>query len=470
MCVALASVLVSPKTLGLAALDGLTVLASLAASATLSKLGVGAELVLTLLRHWKGTTVIALSVHLAAFYVFELYNLHIDFRRTRSLLRCLGAVATSSLVLAALSFVLPRWGFSRLLFASHAVLLSVGTCLTRVVISRVIALREPPERALLVTGAPVPEEVLDELASNPESPFSVVGIISVGRPSQIFDAMRAPTPAPVSPMAECATALERENARHLLVAKLDSLPYEASKELLRLKGEGIHVHELASIYQGLSGRVPLHLVDDLYFLRVAAFTRDIDPVLSNLLRVFDVFVAVVLFALSWPLWLFAYLGIKLTMPGPALYSQERVGKDEVPYTIYKFRSMRLDAEKDGPRWATQNDDRVTPFGKFLRRTRIDELPQLWNVLRGDMSLVGPRPERAVFVSQLTREVPYYALRFQIRPGLTGWAQVNYRYGASVDDTRVKLSYDLFYIQQRSLSLFLVTLLKTVQTVLFKPGS
>jgi lipopolysaccharide/colanic/teichoic acid biosynthesis glycosyltransferase len=132
--------------------------------------------------------------------------------------------------------------------------------------------------------------------------------------------------------------------------------------------------------------------------------------------------------------------------------------------------MRLDAEKDGPRWATQNDDRVTPFGRFLRRTRIDELPQLWNVLRGDMSLVGPRPERAVFVSQLSREVPYYALRFQIRPGLTGWAQVNYRYGASVDDTRVKLSYDLFYIQGRSLSLFAVTLLKTVQTVLFKPGS
>jgi exopolysaccharide biosynthesis polyprenyl glycosylphosphotransferase len=468
--IALSSLLVSRKTLALAALDGLTVLTALAASATATRIGSGFSLLTILVREWKGATLIALSVHLLTFYVFELYNLRLDFRRLPNLLRCVGAVATAAIVLAVSSFVVPRWGFGRRLFGLHAVFLTLGTCLSRVALSRVIELREPPERALIVTGAKIPDDVVEELARNPESPFSVVGIISVGRPSMIFDPLSAPTPAPVSPLAECATALKVAGAKHLLVANLDQLPAQAAQELLRLKGEGIHVHELGSIYQGLSGRVPLHLVDDLYFLRVAAFTRDTNPVLSNLLRVFDVLVALALFALSWPLWLLAYVGIKATMPGPALYSQERVGKDEVPYTIYKFRSMRLDAEKDGPRWAMQNDDRVTPFGRFLRRTRIDELPQLWNVLRGDMSLVGPRPERAVFVSQLSREVPYYALRFQIRPGLTGWAQVNYRYGASVDDTRVKLSYDLFYIQGRSLSLFAVTLLKTVQTVLFKPGS
>jgi len=468
--VVLSSLLVSPKTFSLALLDGLMVLAVLGASAALTRIGSGFSLLTILVREWKGATLIALSVHLLAFYVFELYNLRLDFRRLTNLLRCVGAVATSAIVLAVSSFVVPRWGFGRMLFGLHAVLLTVGTCLSRVALSRVIELREPPERAMVVAGVPVPEDVLDELARNPESPFAVVGIISVGRPSTVFEPRPGSIPPPVSPLAECATALQREGARHLLVASVDHLPPQAAQELLRLKGEGIQVHELASIYQSLSGRVPLHLVDDLYFLRVAAFTRDVDPVLSNLLRVFDVIVAIALLALSWPLWALAYLGIKLTMPGPALFSQERVGKDEVPYTIYKFRSMRLDAEKNGPQWATQNDDRVTPFGRFLRRTRIDELPQLWNVLRGDMSLVGPRPERPVFVSQLTREVPYYALRFQIRPGLTGWAQVNYRYGASVDDTRVKLSYDLFYIQGRSLSLFAVTLLKTVQTVLFKPGS
>lgn len=460
----------SRKTFGLALLDGIVVLSALAASATLARIGSGFSLLTILVREWKGATLIALSVHLLAFYVFELYNLRLNFRRLRNLLRCVGAVAIAAIALAVSSFVVPRWGFGRTLFSLHAIFLAIGTCVSRVALSRFIELREPPDRALIVTGAPVPEEVLEELARNPESPFSVVGMISVGRPSMIFDPLHAPTPAPISPMAECAAALRRANSRDLLVANLDHLPARAAQELLRLKGEGIRVHDLASIYQGLSGRMPLKLVDDLYFLRVAAFTRDTDPVLSNLLRLFDVLVALVLLSLSWPLWILAYLGIKLTMPGPALFSQERVGKDEIPYTIYKFRSMRLDAEKDGPKWATQNDDRVTPFGRFLRRTRIDELPQLWNVLRGDMSLVGPRPERAVFVSQLIREVPYYALRFQVRPGLTGWAQVNYRYGASVDDTRVKLSYDLFYIQGRSLSLFAVTLLKTVQTVLFKPGS
>jgi len=274
----------------------------------------------------------------------------------------------------------------------------------------------------------------------------------------------------VGSVHDCEDALARESARHLIVAGIDRLPQNAAEEFLRLKGKGVEVHDLTDLYQDLTGRIPLELVDNRYFLRVPAFTRDTRPVLSNLLRVLDFFAALALLGASLPLWLLAVVGIKLTMPGPVFYSQERVGKDEAPYVIYKFRSMRLDAEKDGPRWATQNDDRVTPFGRFLRRTRIDELPQLWNVLRGDMSLVGPRPERAVFVAQLTREVPYYALRFQIRPGLTGWAQVNYRYGASVDDTRVKLSYDLFYIQSRSLSLFAVTLLKTVQTVLFKPGS
>ena len=462
--------LLSPKALRLAMLDVATILGALALAATLAQGGAHGTFVVRLLREWKSATAVALAVHLLSVYVFELYNLHLDFRRARNALRGAGAVAVAAGVLASASFVVPRWAFGRTIFGLHALLLAAATCGTRAVLSRVIALREPPERALLVTGAAVPEEILDELAVHPESPFSLVGIIALASRTGVPGVLRAATPAPISPMRECSAALTREGARHLLVARLDRLPAEAAQELLRLKGEGVHVHELGSIYQALSGRVPLPLVDDLYFLRVPAFTRDTDPMLSNLLRVFDVIVAVVLLVTSLPLWLLAAVGITLTMPGPVFFSQERVGKDEVPYTLYKFRSMRMDAEKDGPRWATPNDDRVTRFGRFLRRTRVDELPQLWNVLRGDMSLVGPRPERPAFVSQLVRDVPYYALRFQLRPGLTGWAQVNFRYGSTVDDTRVKLSYDLFYVQERSLALFALILLKTVQTVLFKPGS
>jgi len=168
--------------------------------------------------------------------------------------------------------------------------------------------------------------------------------------------------------------------------------------------------------------------------------------------------------------LFVALLVKATSRGPVLYRQERVGLDKRPYQLLKFRTMRLDAESSGaPRWATYNDERVTGVGRFLRRMRLDELPQFFNVLRGEMSVIGPRPERPHFVDLLEKDIPYYALRFAAKPGLTGWAQVNYRYGASVDDAHTKLQYDLYYIQEMSPFLDLVILLKTFQTVLFRPG-
>ena len=158
-------------------------------------------------------------------------------------------------------------------------------------------------------------------------------------------------------------------------------------------------------------------------------------------------------------------------PGPAIYSQVRVGKDGVIFTIHKFRSMRVDAEAaSGAVWAKQNDPRVTKLGRFLRRTRLDELPQLWNVLRGDMSFVGPRPERPEFIAELTNKVPFYGQRHAIRPGLTGWAQVRHRYGASVDDSLEKLQYDLFYIKHMSFAFDLYIVLETVKTVLVRGGS
>jgi lipopolysaccharide/colanic/teichoic acid biosynthesis glycosyltransferase len=163
--------------------------------------------------------------------------------------------------------------------------------------------------------------------------------------------------------------------------------------------------------------------------------------------------------------------IKLTSKGPALYHQQRVGQHGRVFTVHKFRSMRTDAEKDtGAVWAKQNDDRITPLGNFLRRSRLDELPQMWNVLCGHMSVVGPRPERPEFVSTLTRQIPFYGQRHTVRPGLTGWAQVSYTYGASVEDAMQKLQYDLFYIKNMSIALDLFIIAKTVKTVLMRKGA
>ncbi|MEZ4411007.1 MAG: exopolysaccharide biosynthesis polyprenyl glycosylphosphotransferase [Polyangiales bacterium] len=457
----------------LAALDLFLVAASLLLAATLARYGSGVALARDLLTDWTGAVVIAVSVHLLCFYIFELYDLRIDFRRGPGVLRCVAAVSVAAVALAVASFLAPKWSFGRLIFGLDALILTALVAASRALASRSFAQRVPPRPTLLVTAGPVPTDVLDELASSPESPFEIIGSLPLARakPAPLGESpRRTSTPPPIASLDDVNAVIERHACRDVIVVGASTLPLDALRTLLAMKHRGVHVHDLAVVYQSLSGRIPLELVDDVYFLRQSAFTRDVRPFLSNALRVLDVVVAVALLALSFPLWVIATLGIKLTMPGPVFFSQERVGKGGVTYMVHKFRSMGVDAEREGPRWATQGDPRVTPFGRFLRRTRVDELPQLWNVLRGDMSLVGPRPERPIFVEQLEGELPHYDLRALIRPGLTGWAQVNYRYGSSVDDARIKLSYDLYYIQERSVSLFALTLLKTVSTVLLKPGS
>lgn len=462
----------------IALMDVGLILSSLILSAWLERPFVGLRIVAEFLFHWTGATMIGLTLHLLTFYVFELYNLELDFRKSIPAFRVVVAVLVAGVFIALASFVLPIWGLTRPIFLVHGLTLTTFMLVSRWWLSGRTRTRVPPIRALLVTVGVTPDEVVEEFFRNPESRYHMVGSVPVSAVPQslkhstpISVVKASSIPPPVGTVHDCEEALAREHARCLIVAGIDRLPRDAANELLRLKEHGIEVHDLCDLYRDLSGRIPLALVDTRYFLREPAFTRDTAPILSNLTRVLDIVGALVLLVLSAPLWLAAFLGIKLTMPGPVFYKQERVGKGEVPYILYKFRSMRLDAEKDGPRWASGvTDPRVTPFGRFLRRTRIDELPQLWNVLLGDMSLVGPRPERPVFVSELKKEIPYYSLRFQVKPGVTGWAQVNYRYGASIEDTRVKLSYDLFYVQYRSIALYLITLIKTITTVIFKPGS
>jgi lipopolysaccharide/colanic/teichoic acid biosynthesis glycosyltransferase len=167
---------------------------------------------------------------------------------------------------------------------------------------------------------------------------------------------------------------------------------------------------------------------------------------------------------------FIILAIWFDSPGPVFYTQKRVGKAGRPFNVVKFRTMRLDAEAGGPKWAGSNDPRVTRIGKFLRSSRLDEIPQLWCVLKGDMAFVGPRPERPEFIEMLSKEIPYYGVRHMVRPGLTGWAQVRYKYGSTVEDAREKLQYDLFYIKNASLGLDLLIIFQTVKTVLLRRGA
>ncbi len=174
--------------------------------------------------------------------------------------------------------------------------------------------------------------------------------------------------------------------------------------------------------------------------------------------------------ISFPVCLFAAIAIKLDDRGPIFYSQERIGLYGKPFTVYKFRTMRTDAEKFGAQWATKDDPRITKIGKFLRKTRIDELPQILCVLKGDMSMVGPRPERAVFISQLREQIPYYISRLKMKPGLTGWAQVCHHYDTSTEDVKIKLQYDMYYFENMSLLLDFQILVRTVYVVLTGKGA
>jgi exopolysaccharide biosynthesis polyprenyl glycosylphosphotransferase len=188
-------------------------------------------------------------------------------------------------------------------------------------------------------------------------------------------------------------------------------------------------------------------------------------------RMLDLSFSIILAIVSAPLMALTAIAIRLDSPGPMLYSQERVGENGAVFKIYKFRSMRTDAEMAGkPIWARDNDDRITRVGRFARKTRLDELPQLWNVMRGDMSFVGPRPERPFFVDQLAQEIPFYLQRHAVKPGLTGWAQVKYQYGSTVEDAMEKLRYDLYYIKHLSIIFDLTIVLDTVKVILFGKGA
>jgi len=241
------------------------------------------------------------------------------------------------------------------------------------------------------------------------------------------------------------------------------------RQLLDCKLSGIKVYDLNTHFEKTLGQIRVDYLNAGWLIFGDGFNQD--TLRTFVKRVFDIFCSSVLLLVSSPIMLATALLIKLESRGPVCYRQERTGLNGQSFNVTKFRSMRTDAEKDGkPRWATANDSRVTRVGHFIRRLRIDELPQLINVLNGEMSLVGPRPERPFFVQQLTQEIPFYAVRHSVKPGVTGWAQVRYHYGSTVEDSQEKLQYDLYYVKNHSLFLDLVVLMETVGVVLTGKGA
>jgi sugar transferase (PEP-CTERM system associated) len=269
-----------------------------------------------------------------------------------------------------------------------------------------------------------------------------------------------------------ATAVERmasETSIDRIVIALDERRGELPVDgLLSMRFRGVIIEEVGSVLERLTGKLQLDGLRPSDLLFCEGFRMK--PSQQVLLRVASTLVAAIGLILFLPIFPFVVLLVRLSSPGPVFFRQERVGLNGKIFNVYKFRTMVVDAEAAGAQWAKKNDPRVTRVGQFMRKTRLDEVPQLWNVLRGDMSFVGPRPERPEFVSWLATELPFYEVRNMIRPGLTGWAQIRYGYGATLEESREKLAYDLYYVKHQTLGLDLLIMFETIKTIIRRRGA
>jgi exopolysaccharide biosynthesis polyprenyl glycosylphosphotransferase len=270
--------------------------------------------------------------------------------------------------------------------------------------------------------------------------------------------------------SELIDKLKRPGMTLAIGVNTDKFPIEVQKQLFELKLSGLRILELSEFYEITWANIPVYHLELRWLLQSEGFSIVADQLRSRIKRLFDVLLSIFLIIFLWPIILFAALAIKLESKGPIFYHQIRTGRGGQKFKISKLRSMRSDAEINGAQWAQKNDSRITRVGKFLRKTRIDELPQLLNVLRGQMSFIGPRPERPEFIVELEKQIPFYQMRHMVRPGLTGWAQVCYPYGASIDDAKEKLQYEIYYIKHHTLWLDVLIILRTVKIVLRMGGT
>ncbi len=461
---------VDRKQLLLLALDGLLILLSMSLAHLLRlNQSVTPENLALQLSARTGASTFALLAHWAGLYVLECYNLSDDWSRPRNLLRPAVAAVGAGLLLAILYFLFPNWAFGRGLLVLQSGMVLLGTVALRLALSQVVARTDQGERLVIIGAGKSGRYLAQTLLEGCKGRVQVVAFLDMRPEKDGMSYFDIPVHAPR--LGELHDQVKALNVNRVIITGSHGWDDQFISGLLDERVGGLQVESMAEAFKRLLGRVPVANVDTSFFLFGPGFVLNRNAVLRNLFRIIDIAVASLGLLLVGPVILLTALVSLVAGGRPIMFAQERSGLNRRPFKLYKFRTMIKDAEKySGPQWSQENDPRVTAWGRFLRRTRLDELPQLWNVLRGDMSLVGPRPEREHFIEQLEKEIPFYNLRFAVRPGVTGWAQVNFGYGASVEDAKVKLEYELFYIQEMSLLLYLLVILKTLQTVLLHKGS
>ena len=414
-----------------------------------------------------GKALITVAACQICMYFNELYDFKVTQGRREFTIRLLQSLGIACILLSVLYLCSPTIsvGQKNFLIALPTVILAVFTW--RQIYPKIMRLDTFVERVLLLGSTETARRILEAISEVQDSGCEVVAMAVEG-PAEIAHIQNLLPVQRIISLPDFPEKVDSIQVDRIVVAIGDrrgKLPFES---LLDCRFKGIQVEEAASFYETLTGKI---LLDDLrpsWFIFSEGFRKG--ELTLQLKRTSDIVIAASILLFGSPVMALIALLIKLDSKGPVVYKQDRVGEGWKDYTIYKFRSMVENAEANGAAWAEKDDPRITRVGRFLRKYRIDEFPQLFNVLRGEMSIVGPRPERSCFVKDLAKEIPYYPQRLFVKPGVTGWAQIKYHYGASRDETKEKLQYDLYYIKHMSFLFDLSIVFDTVRVVLTGKGS
>ncbi len=395
-----------------------------------------------------------------------LYERHLREGVWGLLLRIAGGMLLSFFVMSMVFYLFPTLSLWRGAFGLSWLLGLLGIVAVRLAFASLVD-RELLKKRILVLGTGNKAAMIDQLLrrKSDRQGFTIVGYVHFPREREV---VRNNTIAHDSPFLEL---VQRNQVDEIVVALDDRRKSFPMEEIVDCRMAGVEVIDLMTFFERQAGKLPLSLLQPGWLVYSDGFQNSSFRIYVK--RLFDLAISLLALFFTWPIMLLTAVAIMVESKGQGgvFYRQDRVGQEGVTFPVLKFRSMRPDAEKDGvAQWARKDDDRITRVGAFIRRTRIDELPQVFNVLKGDMSFVGPRPERPQFVEELARKIPYYNERHRVKPGITGWAQICYPYGASEKDAEEKLQYDLYYVKNYSLFLDLMIIFQTLQVVLWGKGA
>ena len=400
------------------------------------------------------------------FYYNDLYDLNMQQRYQDRIIDIGRSIGSACCVLGLLYFLLPGLIVGRGVLFIAVGLIGVAAMGTRTLLERVWPAADTGQKILILGCGPMALSVAREFRNRNDLNVHIVALM--GQDAAAVDETELGYPV-AGPIRDIEEFVSREEVSRIVVALEDRRGMLPVRSLVRLRVSGVRIEDAHTALAALSGRIWLETVHPSWFVFSDGFRRS--RLMLELKRTVDLAFGLIGLILSLPVMVLVALAVKLDSPGPVLYRQTRVGYQGRHFQVLKFRSMRTDAETlNGAQWAAPSDTRVTRIGRSLRQFRLDELPQFINVIRGEMSFVGPRPERPVFVDELTKLIPYYDERHSVRPGLTGWAQIQYPYGASVEDSRKKLEYDLFYLKNLSLLFDMAIVFDTVRIVVGAKGA